>query len=151
MTHFLIYWMPPLLWMAFIFPLTNDALSAESTSYTLLPIIEPIIRFFLPDASQATIEVIHILVRKVFHLLEYGFLAFLLFRAFRGGKKNRRREWILYTGAIAIGYGGLDEVLQSLTASRTGSVSDWLIDSAGVIFFLGIISFINGRKIKSSL
>lgn len=148
LVNFLKYWLPPILWMAFIFPLTNGALSAESTSRILLPILEPIIRFFLPSASQTTVEAIHILIRKVFHLLEYGFLAFLLFRAFRGGKKNWCREWILYAGAISIGYGAVDEFLQSLTASRTGSISDWMINSVGAVFILGIISVKNNHSSK---
>jgi VanZ family protein len=140
MIYFLNYWLPPVLWMAFLFPLTNDTLSAQSTAHIIVPLIEPIIRLFFPDASQTTIHTIHILIRKLFHLLNYAFLAFLLWRAFQGKNKNWCWKWILYACFISIGYGALDEFLQTMTTTRTGSFSDWMIDSMGVLFFLGVVT-----------
>lgn len=122
--------------MGFFFPLTNDILSSNSTSHLIIPII----KWFLPHASQATINTLHILFRKCVHFLEYALLAFLLFRAFRGRNKDWRLKWLLYARIIAVSYGFLDEFLQTLIASRTSSIFDWLIDSAGAIFVLGIIS-----------
>jgi len=132
--YFIIYWLPPIAWMAFLFP-TNDTLTTSSTSH----IIVPVIKWFLPAASQDTVDILHILVRKVVHFCEYAFLAFLLFRAFRGGKKDWRLKWTTYAGLITIGYGSLDEFLQTFIPSRTGSIYDWIIDSAGSVFALGII------------
>jgi VanZ family protein len=136
MTYFLIYWLPPILWMAFLFPMSNDSLTVESTSY----ILEPIIRWFFPDAGDATVWMIHIVIRKTGHFMEYYLLAFLLFRAFRGKSKTMRMRWILYAGCIAVGYGALDEFLQTMTPFRTGSVYDWMIDTSGVVAVLWIIT-----------
>jgi VanZ family protein len=121
--------------MGFLFPLTNDTLSSNSTSYFIVPII----KWFLPNASQATINTLHILFRKSVHFFEYAFLAFLLFRGFRRGNKSWSWKWIIYAGLIAIGYGFLDEFLQTLITSRTGSIFDWVIDSTGALSTLGII------------
>jgi len=143
MLYILNYWIPPLLWMAFIFPLTNDALSAQSTSHTIIPIIKPIILWLLPNASQAFIETIHILIRKYFHFLEYALLALLWARAFRGKNKRWQWKWILYAGAISIVYGALDEFLQTMITTRTGLLSDWIINSAGVAFTIISISLKN--------
>jgi hypothetical protein len=49
--YLLLYWFPPLFWMVFIFP-TNENLTSEHTSLFLYPII----KFFLPDASIASVE-----------------------------------------------------------------------------------------------
>jgi len=133
--NFIIFWLPVFAWMGFLFPLTNDTLSSNSTSYFIVPIL----KWFLPNASQATINTLHILFRKSVHFGEYAFLAFLLFRAFRGRNKDWRLKWLLYAGIIAVSYGFLDEFLQTLIASRTGSIFDWIVDSAGALSTLGII------------
>ena len=136
MKTFVIYWLPPLIWMAIIFP-SNGYLSSESTSY----IIVPLLQWLLPHASQSTIDILHITVRKCAHFFNYAFLAFLLYRAFRAGnRKVWRPQWIVYAGLIAAIYGSLDEYMQTFIPSRTGSVYDWIIDSSGAIFALGTLS-----------
>jgi VanZ family protein len=140
MKNFIVYWLPPFLWMGFLFP-TNDTLTVSSTSR----IIVPIIRWFLPHASQETIETLHVLVRKFTHFFEYALLAFLLFRAFHGRNKSWQWQWVLYAGIIAIGYGALDEFLQTLLPSRTGSFYDWMINSAGAVLSLSVL-FLSNRK-----
>ena len=146
MRNFTIYWLPVFAWMGFLFPLTNDILSSNSTSHFIVPII----KWFLPDASQATINTLHILFRKSVHFGEYAFFAFLLFRAFRGRNKDWRLKWLLYAGIIAVSYGFLDEFLQTLIASRTGSIFDWVIDSTGALSTLGIIYIKDKLQAKSS-
>ena len=132
--NFIIFWLPVFVWMGFLFP-TNNTLSSSSTSHFIVPIL----KWFLPQASQATIETLHIVFRKCVHFFEYALLAFLLFRAFRRRNKDCRLKWLLYAGIIAVSYGFLDEFLQTLILSRTGSINDWMIDSAGAISALGII------------
>ena len=139
---FIVYWLPPLIWMAIIFP-SNDYLSSKSTSY----IIVPLLQWLLPHASQSTIDILHITVRKFAHFFSYAFLSVLLYRAFRAGnRKLWRPEWIIYAGMIAVIYGSLDEYMQTFIPSRTGSVYDWIIDSSGAIFALGTISVRNRFK-----
>jgi len=139
--HFLIYWLPPVAWMVFIFP-SNEVLTADSTSNLIVPFL----RFLFPGAGPESIETLHIIVRKFTHFLNYAFLAFLLFRAFRSGDKEFRMQWIGYAGCAAIGYAALDEMAQVLIPARSGSVFDWLIDSLGVIAALGVIKSRNGRR-----
>jgi len=143
MKNLFVYWLPPLAYMVFIFP-TNDALTADSTSL----IIVPIIKWLFPHADEATIEILHIGIRKCIHFLEYGFLAYLLFRGVRMRNKGWRLKWILFAGLITIGYGALDEFFQTLIPSRTGSLSDWMIDSAGAVVTLLIITMISFIKMR---
>jgi VanZ family protein len=146
MKDFIIYWLPPIAWMAFIFP-TNNFLTFNSTSR----IIVPIIKWLLPHANQYTIETLHMMIRKCGHFFEYGFLAYLLLRGIRGGNKRLNLKWIIYAGLITIGYGALDEFLQTFISSRTGSVYDWMIDSAGTVFVLSFIYIKSGYKVHSKL
>ena len=138
----LVFWLPPVLWMVFISPV-NDLLTSHSTSSLIMPLIT----WLLPRASQHTSETLHILLRKTGHFLEYAFLAFLLFRGFRGSKKTLQFTWILYAGLISLGYSAMDEYMQTFIPTRTGSFYDSLIDSLGILFALGILS---GKHKKGS-
>jgi len=129
--------------MLFIFP-TNDALTVSSTSH----IIVPLLKWLFPNADPVTIDSFHILVRKSIHFLEYALLAFLLFRAFRGKNKDWQMRWILYAGIITIGYSSLDEFFQTLIPSRTGELSDWIIDVAGAVFALLIVTAFASMKMR---
>jgi VanZ family protein len=58
-------------------------------------------------------------------------------------------EWIVYAGLIAVCYGAIDEFLQTFIPLRKGSFYDWMIDSAGAVVTLLIITkifFIKMRK-----
>lgn len=143
MKDFILYWFPPLAWMAFIFPM-NFMLTADSTSH----IIVPILKWLLPQVSQATIDILHIVIRKFTHFFNYAFLAVLLYRAFRARRKTWRLEWIVYAGLIAVCYGALDEFLQTFIPLRKGSFYDWMIDSAGAIFVLSFIYIKGDLKLK---
>ena len=137
MANFIKSWLPPLIWGSLIFPLSNHFLS-QSITYT---IIVSIIRWFLPQASEAAVGTLYIVVRKSFHFAEYAILAFLLFRAFRASRKEIwRLRWGIYSAGITIGYGFLDEFLQTFIPTRNGSLLDWAVDSAGALFALGMIA-----------
>ena len=79
---FLLYGLPPLLWMAFIFPVWNRALGSSR----IYEIFADVFRWLAPHASAHALGVAYIVFRKTLHFIEYGFLAFLFYRAFRGGR-----------------------------------------------------------------
>ena len=130
----LLYWLPPVAWMIFIFP-SNQALTVQSTSSILVPMLN----WIFPHAAQSTIDIMHIVIRKFFHFFDFALLAFLIFRAFRGDTGEWRIPWILYAGVIASCYAGIDEFVQTMIPMREGSVYDWLLDSAGVLFAMGFL------------
>src|SRR5918992_6097812 len=72
------------------------------------------------------------LLRKLAHVGEYAILGALLYRAIR-------RE----PTAIALGslYAVTDELHQSFVAGRNGSPVDWLIDTAGVVAGVVLVSW----------
>ena len=64
-------------------------------------------------------------LRKIAHLVEYGLLWFLWWRATGYGNP-------LPAIAIALLYAASDEFHQTLVEGRSGSPVDWAIDAAGV-------------------
>ena len=136
-----------MVWMAFIFPGANWALGNSAT----YRVVVAVFKWLLPAANPSTIDLLYIIVRKSFHFVEYAVLALLLFRAFRKmSSKIWDFKWVLFAGCIAIGYGFLDELVQSLIPSRRGSLLDWLIDSGGAIFVLGMI-FLRNQKLNRAI
>lgn len=119
--------MPPLIWMIVIFTASTDLMSAHRTSR----LIEPLLRWLLPDISASGILAVQFFARKAAHLTEYAVLAALLWRALwpDASAANWRNAGIALS--IAIAYAALDEFHQSFVASRGGSPFDVMIDATG--------------------
>ncbi len=122
------YWLPVILAMVFIYWMSTDLFSAKNTSR----IIEPIIRFLAPHLSRKEILKIHGVIRKCAHVTEYLVFGILLFRAFRAGSQERHwLRWGLSSLAVVMLYSASDELHQVFVLSRTGSLADVGIDTAG--------------------
>ncbi|MCJ7581978.1 MAG: VanZ family protein [Candidatus Aminicenantes bacterium] len=136
LNRFVKYWLPPILWMIFFFPVLNRFLGSPAIYRALLSVVG----IFIQDIRASSIEVPYIIIRKSIHFIEYAVLTVLLFRAFKGDSPEKwGTRWAVYSGVIAISYGFLDEFLQTFVPTRNGSILDSVIDSAGVLFALGMI------------
>jgi VanZ family protein len=116
-------WLPALVWMGCLFVLSTTVFSANNTG----KIIEPILRFFLPGASAATIAMAHGLVRKAAHFTNYGILFWLLIRGPMAGRPYVALGFCVF-------YALLDEGHQVFVPGRTASLYDVAIDSSGALF-----------------
>ncbi len=140
---FAVYGLPPLLWMAFIFPLGNRALGSSR----IYDVFAAVFRWLVPDASDHALGVSYIVFRKSLHFLAYGFLAYLLYRAFRAGRgPHWSKRAAVISAAAAIGYSLLDEFLQSFAPNRTGSPIDSAIDTAGILTMIGLLAWTGARR-----
>jgi VanZ family protein len=144
---FLKYWLPVLLWMSLIFGFSTDVGSSSHTSR----IIGPILRWLIPDISDAAIERVQLVVRKGAHLTEYAILGALAWRAVRQPRREDQRPWqmryALAAVAIATLFAASDEWHQSTVPSRQGQVSDVFIDGLGASAGLVAVWWI-GRQLK---
>ena len=70
---------PLIVWAVLIFIGSSSILSGSNTS----PFLVQPIHWLFPKASDATLQLIHLLIRKAGHLTEYAILAWLAARAFR--------------------------------------------------------------------
>ncbi|HEU5393910.1 MAG TPA: VanZ family protein [Candidatus Methylomirabilis sp.] len=118
---------PALLWMGVIFFLSTELFSAGETGQFLLPFIA----WLFPWAAPETLDLLHGALRKLGHLTEYAVLAILWYRA----GAYRTAAWVPEAARLAlllaVAYAASDEVHQVLVASRSGSIADVAIDSAG--------------------
>lgn len=111
--------MPVILWASAILAAATDTFSAEHSGGWF----RAVFGFELPYA-------IHLAVRKAAHLVEYGVLAGLAWRA------SRHSAVAL---AIAVAVAIADETLQSTSSLRTGSPRDVVIDALGAAIALMIL------------
>ena len=139
------YWLPVVFWMAFIFWMSTDTFSSQNTSF----LVEPVVRFLFPEILPPETVLIHALIRKAGHVIEYFILSILLFRAFRGGSKESWNwRWASLSVILVILYAAGDEFHQSFVPVRTASLGDIGIDSAGGILAQAIITLrhLYGKK-----
>jgi VanZ family protein len=124
------YWGPVVIWMIFIFFMSTGAFSSENTSL----IIGPVLKFLVPGIPSDTLDIIHVIIRKLAHLTEYFVLGLLLFRAFRSSSGTGPWKPALFTVLVIVLYASSDEFHQIFVSSRTPSAIDLCIDIAGGVF-----------------
>lgn len=89
-----------------------------------------LLSWFLPPLSPE-FETVHFVIRKTIHVLAYGLLGALDFRAVRGTRRGWQMSWSVAAVLLAAIVASLDEYHQSFLPSRTGVPSDVVIDVCG--------------------
>jgi VanZ family protein len=139
--HPLKAWIAAVLWLIVIAIESTAYLSATNTSRILFPVLH-----FLFKLNHARFEIWHFYIRKSGHVIGYGLLSILLFRAWKEtlpapGNPRWIQRWatiaVLGTALVA----SLDEWHQSFLPSRTGTWHDVVLDTcagiaAQVLLFL---------------
>lgn len=109
LTHIIWYWAPPLMWMGVIFFMSSR-----------------------PHFGITETALYDFLIFKLLHMVEYGFLYALLFRALYGGKYVIQKKAYIYTFVIGILYAISDETHQLFVPTREGRFRDVCIDATGM-------------------
>jgi VanZ family protein len=122
-------WWPALVWVVVISAFSTNAFTAEKTGRFIIPFAH----WLFPRASPETLLLIHHLIRKTAHFVEYFILSLLILRGIRAGRKDTRLGWALAAIVLVSGCAALDEFHQSFVPGRTPAVSDVLLDTAGGI------------------
>ena len=144
-------WIPPLVWMGLIFLGSTDLLAASHTSR----FIEPLLRWLSWGWLRPTeIVQIHFFIRKTGHVCEYAILAALTWYAVRGSSRPitpdlpARSERFFFCWALVVAslYAAGDEFHQSFVPTRTASVHDVMIDTAGA--FGGLLALGTVRRVR---
>ena len=129
--QFIRYWLPLLVYSVLIFYLSSlplNGLKEKESKET----------FGIPD--------------DVFnHLLEYGFLAILSYRAFSNSKINiLNKKAFLIAILFTISYGIIDEIHQLFVPTRLFEIKDIISNSIGTFIIL-FKNFIKNKKLTSFL
>jgi VanZ family protein len=141
------YWLPVAMMLAVMYYFSTDTFSSDNTR----GVVENIFLWFFPHAREHTMEVLNYLTRKSAHFTEYAILGALLFWAFRADSPLRWRfRWAVYSFASAVSWALLDELHQTFTRGRTGSIWDSLLDSSGGLFAVSLIALYSARPTRRS-
>jgi VanZ family protein len=120
-------WLLVLFWALLIYGSSTSTFASPQTSRFFIPLM----RFLLPGAAPATLDLLHEIARKSAHLIDYSMLGFLLFRALRAPHQGWALRWALWAVLIAGTYACSDEYHQSFEAGRGPSAMDALLDTTG--------------------
>lgn len=104
-------WLPPLIWSFLIFRFSSGTIPVAST-------------VFWQDFT----------VKKIGHVLLFGFLAIFIYRALRGEGVSGKNA-VIWAIIISTLYGATDEYHQLFTQGREGNVRDVFIDGIGAAVF----------------
>ena len=110
------FWLPVFVWCILIYYLSSI----------------PSLKSNLPDQGD-------LIMRKIAHLVEYGILTVLLFRAYLKGSGFTKKRAISFAIIFALTYALTDEYHQSFVFGRQGSLKDVFIDSLGIFLMAFLI------------
>ena len=108
----------PLILMGFVFVLSSIPMDGGDDNIAFLTGLDPGLQNFL-------------------HLPLYGLLAFLWMRFFAGTGSRPFFRALIFSLAVTIGYGCLDEIHQSFVPGRYGGLLDILLNSVGAAAGIG--------------
>jgi hypothetical protein len=117
-------WLPVVLWAALIFHFSSGSIPVASTVYW-------------QDFA----------VKKTGHVLLFGALTVLIYRALRMNKVNRKKAAIVAV-VLAACYGASDEYHQMFTQGREARIRDVFIDSCGATLVMLTIYYLPSRLSK---
>ena len=129
-----------LAWMVVIF--LFSAQNGDDSSVTSGSIVDLICRALCLHLTPHGEEFLTFCVRKGAHMTEFGLLGLL----WLGTLKNAFGRFAgLYPAAFAAAsvYAAADEVHQLFSGGRAGRLTDWLIDSAGILFFFAVFRLVS--------
>ena len=124
--NFLYYWLPPIVWGLAVLCLSGDWGSGNNT----LGILKWLFPGFV-DLKPAELDLINFYVRKTGHVLAYGGLYFLWFRAFRAQAHYGPWRTCLWSLGFCLFYASMDEGRQWFYITRGASISDVFLDMSG--------------------
>jgi len=122
------------LWLVLVLFLGSAYFAAQETGRFVIPFL----KVMLPGAPRSELGAIHMVLRKVAHVLEYAVLALLWYKAVHrvGGRSPRTAAWVALSICLACAFA--DEAHQSMLPSRQGSARDFVIDAFGATAMLTI-------------
>jgi VanZ family protein len=137
-------WAPPFIWALAIMLMSGDLGSSVNTK----PIFKWIFLTFT-SLTPKTISVLHSWFRKSLHVICYGILSVLWFRALIQTSSKRLSVSLVLALVFTLGVSLLDEGHQTLFTSRTGTLRDVGLDMAGAILFTTFTAL--NRKKKATI
>jgi VanZ family protein len=122
---------------------STDPFSAKNTG----EVLHVVLTWVFGQVDPSTFNLVHLLVRKSAHFVEYAILSALWFRALRVGLPTLWQiRWALVGVVISLSIAVLDELHQSFVPSRGSSARDVLLDLCGALFAQFLIWYLLRRR-----
>ncbi len=131
----LLYWLPAILVAIIISTFSTHYFSDQQTGHVIIPILH----YLFPHASTRALRLMHVAIRKLAHITEFGVFSISVFHGIRGSRAGWRWSWALATLVIAVAYAGFDEWHQSFVIVRHASPRDVAIDAFGALLAQGLV------------
>lgn len=134
------YWLVPVIWAGVIYFGSSDTGSAQRSSR----LIAPVVRWLVPEISDAALWRIVFAARKGAHVTEYAVFAILVWWALRHSTHPEQRTgWskrhVSLAWALATLFAMSDELHQKFVPGRQGSPWDVIIDASGAALGLFVV------------
>jgi VanZ family protein len=136
------YWIPAILVAILITLFSTGYFSDEQTGRIILPALH----WLFPGSSRRMLHLLHLGIRKLAHVVEFGVFSATVFRGVRAGRTGWRFSWALATLVIAAACAGLDEWHQSFVPLRQAAPRDVAIDTFGALFAQSLVWWYATRK-----
>ena len=127
-------WLAAGLWLALIAVESTDLLSANNTGHFLYALVT----YLFGHIDPVKFSHWHHIARKLGHIVGYGILSVLLFRAWQAtlplaGARRWSWRWAQVAFLMTALVASLDEWHQSFIPSRTGTWRDVVLDSTAAL------------------
>ncbi len=133
-------WIAVALWVGVILFASSDSFSEAHTGSWLRFLLQAVVG----EISAERFAIVHQIVRKAAHFVEYAVLGGLALRAvWRTWPRWSRRRWAAAAFLVALACAGIDELNQRTLPSRTGSIRDVALDltgAAGGVLLTGAVA-----------
>ncbi len=141
------YWIPTILVAILISIFSTHYFTDERTGRIIIPTLH----WFFPSASRRTLHLMHMGIRKLAHVTEFGVFSAFVFRGVRAERTGWRWSWALATLVIAMVYAAFDEWHQSFVPLRVATPRDVAIDIFGAILAQALVWWYATRKWRFTL
>jgi VanZ family protein len=136
------HWIPAILVAILISVFSTRYFTDQQTGRVIIPVLH----WIFPWATALVLHLMHIGVRKMAHVTEFGAFSITVFRGVRAGRNGWRLGWALATLVIAVAYAGLDEWHQSFVPLRHATPRDVGIDAIGALLAQFIVWWYATRR-----
>lgn len=123
------HWIPAICVAILISLFSTHYFSGEETARVFIPLLH----WLFPAATPHMLRLMHVGIRKMAHVTEFGLFSITVFHGIRGGRSGWRFRWALATLVIAVTYAGMDEWHQSFVPLREARARDVAIDALGAL------------------
>jgi VanZ family protein len=142
--HKKLRWLMVVVWAGFIFYLSTSGFGPSFTTWLLIQILS----FLHIVVSPQRFEFLHFCMRKLAHITEYCIFSLLIYASFLNAKDFEWQPRMALRSVVIAGlYSLTDEYHQSYVATRTASLIDCGIDTAGATF-AALVVFVWDRLVR---